>query len=148
MAGMTTAPAERLTTRPLRESTAEEIRSLMARRRLNGVRLAVVIGRSQSYVSRRLTGETAFDVDDLERIATALGVGVRELLPRDGDDARGVTRQYLPGQRVVATIGTPRSAKRPTPARAARTHRPGRPVPQTRPIGRMSLARPTTPVPA
>jgi transcriptional regulator with XRE-family HTH domain len=76
---MTASPVER--TRPLRAHIAEEIRALLARRRINGVQLALRIGRSQSYVSRRLTGETAFDADDLERIAEVLGVNVVELMP-------------------------------------------------------------------
>lgn len=67
----------------LREGVAEEIRSLMARRRISGVRLASEIGRTQAYVSRRLVGEVAFDVDDLERIARVLGVSVQALLPND-----------------------------------------------------------------
>lgn len=65
----------------LREGVAEEIRSLMARRRISGVRLASEIGRTQAYVSRRLVAEVAFDVDDLERIARVLGVTVQALLP-------------------------------------------------------------------
>lgn len=77
---MTASPVER--TRPLRELVAEEIRALLARRRMNGVQLALRIGRSQSYVSRRLTGETAFDTDDLERIAEVLGVNIIDLMPR------------------------------------------------------------------
>lgn len=67
----------------LRVAVAEEVRVAMARKRINGARLASVIGRSQAYLSRRLTGETAFDVDDLERIADALGVPVVDLLPSD-----------------------------------------------------------------
>lgn len=66
--------------RRLRIVAAEEIRAQLARKRMSGVRLAAEIGRSQAYVSRRLTGETAFDVDDLELIARVLEVHPAELL--------------------------------------------------------------------
>jgi len=69
--------------RQLRELVAEEIRALLARRRLNGAKLAETIGRSEMYVSRRLRGETAFDIDDLEAIAKVLGVQVKALLPNE-----------------------------------------------------------------
>lgn len=76
----------------LRGQVAEEVRSWMARRRLSGVRLAQQIDRTQAYVSRRLTGEVAFDVDDLERIAQALDVPVARLFGEINDAARP-TRQ-------------------------------------------------------
>lgn len=113
----------------------------MARRRIRGVELAKAIHRSQAYVSRRLNGETAFDLDDLELIAEALGVKVADLLP-----AGGVTRQFRKsitgtGERVVAVGGADR--QRRTVHKGAtspvRAHRPGRPVTQTRPLSRSSL---------
>lgn len=66
----------------LREGVAEEVRALIGRRRTTGAKLAEAIGRSEMYVSRRLRGETAFDLDDLERIAAILNVEVSDLLPR------------------------------------------------------------------
>lgn len=66
----------------LREGVAEEVRALLARKRLAGAKLALAIGKSEMYVSRRLRGETAFDLDDLERIADVLGVAVADLLPQ------------------------------------------------------------------
>lgn len=66
---------------PLRAVVAEEIRAAMARRRLSGAGVARAVGKSQSYVSRRLTGETAFDLDDLEKIAGALGCRVNDFMP-------------------------------------------------------------------
>lgn len=117
MSGMTTEqlPSIGKAPRPLRESTSEEIRSLMARRRVTGVTLAARIGRSQSYVSRRLTGDTAFDVDDLERIALVLGVGVHELLP---SLERGVTK-------ALGSVDD-KSSTRPQNRPAGRTTGPGR----------------------
>ncbi len=76
----------------LRERTAEEIRALLARRRISAAELARRTGMKQSTLARRMTGETAFDLDDLEVIAEVLGVEVTDLLPasvragrREGD---------------------------------------------------------------
>lgn len=64
---------------PLREQVAEEVRALMARRRISGVQIAKRIGRSQTYIWRRLSGETAFDLDDLQALAVVLDVEVIDL---------------------------------------------------------------------
>lgn len=45
----------------LREYVAEEIRVLLARKRMSGIELGRRAGMKQSTISRRLTGETAFD---------------------------------------------------------------------------------------
>lgn len=63
----------------LRQQVAEEVRALMARRRISGVQLAKQIGRSQAYIWRRLSGETPFDVDDLQALAAVLDVSVTDL---------------------------------------------------------------------
>ena len=64
----------------LRVFLASEIRAAMSRENLSGVRLASIIGKSQPYVSRRLSGRLAFDVDDLEVISRVLGVSPSELM--------------------------------------------------------------------
>lgn len=69
---------------PMRELIAEEVRALLGRRKLNASELARRLGVSQPYISRRLTGDTAFDVDDLEKIAQILNVEVADLFPREG----------------------------------------------------------------
>lgn len=71
------------TAAPMRERIAEEIRALLARKRVSASKLARLMGVTQPYISRRLTGETALDVDDLDRIARALEVTVVDLLPRE-----------------------------------------------------------------
>lgn len=49
----------------------------------------------QPYISRRMTGEIAFDLDDLERIADVLGVRVSDLLSlAERDLAESVTGKY------------------------------------------------------
>lgn len=74
----------------LRAGVAEEIRALLGRRRMTSVALARAIGKSHTYVWRRLSGETAFDVDDMAGIASALGVPVISLFP---EEARSVTNR-------------------------------------------------------
>lgn len=88
----------------LRSQVAEEVRALMGRRRISGVKLAKALGRSQPYVWRRLSGETAFDVDDLQALARILNVsvvdlfGAREALAlRPGVNDRVVNADYHPG---------------------------------------------------
>ena len=73
---------------PLRERVAEEVRVLLARKRLSATQLAKRMGVSQAYMWRRLSGETAFDLDDLERIGALLGVEPAELLPRPANLSR------------------------------------------------------------
>lgn len=87
---METAPPQ-----TLREQVAEEVRALMARRRISGVQLAKRIGKSQTYVWRRLSGETPFDVDDLEALAGALGVPATAFLAVNRGGQQGVTKESL-----------------------------------------------------
>ena len=67
---------------PMRELVAEELRVLLARRRMSASELGRRIGVTQPYISRRLTGEIAFDLDDLQRIADAMEVTIADLLPK------------------------------------------------------------------
>lgn len=60
----------------LRSKIAAEVRAELARARISGNRLPGLVGKSQSYWSRRLTGEYAMDVDDLAALAELLGVPV------------------------------------------------------------------------
>lgn len=115
------------TRRHLREQVAEEVRALLARRQMNGAKLAAAIGRSEMYVSRRLRAETAFDLDDLQRIAEVLGVAPLDLLPR--------------------TVGTP-NAHYPSVARSSDPHRPA--TPASRPTGPKpgGSTRPVSAIPA
>jgi DNA-binding Xre family transcriptional regulator len=72
-------------TRPsprLNDLIAEEIRVILARRRLSASDLARMAGFTQRAISRRLTGEKVIDADDLQQIADALGVDVMDLMPQ------------------------------------------------------------------
>lgn len=68
----------------LRERAAEELRVVLARKRMSGSELARRTGMKQPYLSRRMTGEIAFDLDDLEVIASALGIKVQDLIAGPG----------------------------------------------------------------
>lgn len=119
-------------TSPLRTGIAEEIRALLGRRAISKIDLSRRIGKSHTYVWRRLTGETAFDTDDLERIAQVLGVPVVDLFPASyratsaGSTGRYPTRDPL-AARVVATVGQTQTS---SPTHAVRT----RPAPQRTPL--------------
>lgn len=110
---------------PMRVVIAEEIRVLLARRRMSASELARQMGTTQPYISRRLTGEIAFDVDDLEKIAGVLHVQPRDLL---AVVKPGPTSQYpqVSDARPVSSTNT-----RP-PIRADAVTRPPTKVPSPR----------------
>lgn len=56
------------------------LRVEMAKRDLNTTKLAGMLGVSDMWLSRRLRGKTDIHVGDLDRLATALGVEVDQLL--------------------------------------------------------------------
>jgi transcriptional regulator with XRE-family HTH domain len=121
--------------RPLRESVSEEVRALLGRRNMSKLELARRIGKSHTYVWRRLSGEVAFDIDDLQRIAVVLGVSTFDLLPHE---PRATTSRYLPGEHVLTTVGEPAAARDGV----------RRPVKLRRPNGARPSVRPTTPTAA
>lgn len=53
----------------------------MGRRRMTQAQLARGIGKTEMWVSLRLRGKQALDMNDMQLIARALEVGVHELLP-------------------------------------------------------------------
>jgi len=99
---------------------------------MSRLQLAKRIDRSHTYMWRRLSGETAFDLDDLQKIAAVLGVSVSDLMPKANTFRK--SRDPL-AARVVATGGEDR-----IPRQRTRTHRPGRAVQQTRPVDRPATA--------
>lgn len=56
------------------------IRAEMVRRGIRQVDLAATLDMRQSSLSVRLSGRVAFDVNELQAVATALGVPLVELL--------------------------------------------------------------------
>ena len=57
------------------------MRAELGRQRRTGAWLAEQLGVSTAYVSRRLSGEFPMTIEDLHRIAAALGVAVADLMP-------------------------------------------------------------------
>lgn len=70
-------------TERLHERATEEIRVLLARRKMSAAELARRAGQKPAALSRRMTGDIAFDLDELQVIARELGVTVVELLGGD-----------------------------------------------------------------
>lgn len=64
---------------PASVTVAAEVRAILAYRRIPQAALADVLGMSQVAVSRRLRGETLFDVDEVAKVAAFLGVSVADL---------------------------------------------------------------------
>ncbi len=79
--GQTTRMQETNPLTGLREAVSEAVRVEMARRRMTQRALAEATGLSQSYLGRRLIGELPFTTDDLVKVANALGVEVRTIMP-------------------------------------------------------------------
>jgi hypothetical protein len=60
----------------LSETVAGEVRANLARKRRSGRSVALELGWTQPYMSRRLNGDVPFDVNDLAAIAEVLDVPV------------------------------------------------------------------------
>ena len=62
------------------ETAVTEIRAELGRQRLSARALGIRLGWSHAYMSRRLNGETALTLRDLERIAAELGRPLADFL--------------------------------------------------------------------
>lgn len=62
---------------------AGALRAETARQQLTQRELATRVGKSQPWVTYRLSGKVPCDVEDLELLARALGVTVGSLLPAE-----------------------------------------------------------------
>lgn len=67
-----------------REAVAAEIRAAAARQRVPGTAIAKALGLSQQALSRRMTGQLAFDTDELEVVGRLLGMDPRDFFPPPG----------------------------------------------------------------
>lgn len=68
-----------------RSLVASSVRAEMARRGLHQGQVAEVLGLPRTAVSRRLTGQTPWTVDELHAIAGIFGMDLRDLIPRAVD---------------------------------------------------------------
>jgi transcriptional regulator with XRE-family HTH domain len=120
----------------LRERVAEEVRALLARRMMTGADLAAAIGKSPMYVSRRVRGEVAFDLDDMERLAGVFGVDVNDLLPRTTKAGAGRSSELKDG--LASPAGRPlKRSDRPSDRRPVVRSR----VDSVRPVSAVPLNR-------
>ena len=69
-----------VTGNPINIRVAANVRAEMARYGVSQTSLAKAINRSQQALSRRLCGQVAFDVAELEAVAGAVGVPLGTLL--------------------------------------------------------------------
>ena len=77
--------------RGLQDQITEEIRVMLARRRMTANQLARMLGWSASGLSRRLSGQVQITITDLEEIASALEIEAADLIPSRGN--RFITRR-------------------------------------------------------
>jgi transcriptional regulator with XRE-family HTH domain len=126
-------------TSSLTERVAEEIRALMARKRVRQSHLARELGVSEQWISVRMRGVQPIDLNDLDRIARALGVSIIDLIPA-GDRKRTAGGD---GDENVRTTAYLSSGRRP------HDHRPNGHAPgTTRPEGAPRPVRLTPPIAA
>jgi transcriptional regulator with XRE-family HTH domain len=131
---MTDTANERAPT--LSERAAEEIRAVMGRRRITGAALARQLSVSDAWISYRLNGKQPIDLNDLERIASILGVHPVELLGLRRGLAREDTVRYQhpadeaapSGQLVAAGSPSVRSLSRSATAATSSSPTTLRPV--------------------
>jgi len=75
----------------LTERVAEEIRALLARRKMRQTQLARLMGVTDQWLSIRLRGIQPIDLNDLERMCAAMGVNVVDVVRAVAD---GSTLRY------------------------------------------------------
>ena len=67
---------------PFARAVSHEIRHLLTDRRTSGAQLALMVGRSQSYIAKRLRDDSAFTANDVEDICRVLKEDLLQLLVR------------------------------------------------------------------
>lgn len=67
----------------LSAAVAKEVRVLLIRRDMKQSEMAAKMGVTEMWLSRRLRGAQAIDINDLGRMAAVLGVEAADLLPRN-----------------------------------------------------------------
>jgi transcriptional regulator with XRE-family HTH domain len=135
---------------------AEEVRALMGRRRMSGRALANAAGIPKSTANRWVSGDTAMSLDDVERVARALGVTVVELLPVEERaivaaplaHAAGAEGLAITGAAPVTEIGgPPRATSDSGPTSSGYDRRVTRRTRRTRTTVRTGNLRITNPAP-
>lgn len=91
---MNVTPLNRHSAQTLRERVAEEVRAELGRAGISVNAAAKALDWSQPYLQRRVSGKTAFDVDDLETLSKWLQVPVEQLLYGPASVSQAVSRRY------------------------------------------------------
>jgi transcriptional regulator with XRE-family HTH domain len=140
-----------MTTTPERTATlttlvAAEIRAWLGRLDLRPAELARRLGENDQWMSSRLKGRTPINVNDLQRVADALGLSVVDLLPQrasrpSGKGSAGVDLNDSSGE-IIRSAPVHRSIGRPNGRAAGRAGNPALSK------GRRDAARPVSAVPA
>lgn len=99
---------------------AEEIRVLMARRRMKQSQLARLLGVNDQWVSVRLRGAQEIGLNDLQAIAAALGVQPAALLGETASTERYGSKKRPVGVRPAQSPSTKTTARPPSYPHAAR----------------------------
>jgi transcriptional regulator with XRE-family HTH domain len=118
---MTISPER--TSRTMSDLIAEEIRVALTRQRMSQRQFAVKLGVSPAWLNYRLTGVQEIGVNDLKRIADALGVGVYDLLPPADVAAGAASTRTTHGYQTLPLLAAMHTG-RPRDNRP-----PGRPAP-------------------
>jgi transcriptional regulator with XRE-family HTH domain len=124
-----------------------EIKVAMVRAGVSGRQLALRLGVSQTWISTRLNGVTPLDLNDVQKIADALGVPVLELFPSRvaGRPSGGATQTI-----VSANLPHPAATPRPNVPRPNGRTVTNPVVASASPLGggRRDSTRPVSGVPA
>lgn len=132
---MSTSTAATVTRTGLHAYVTGEIKAYLGRYDISRSELGRRLGVEDTWVGKRLKGQTEISLTDLERIAEALGVEATEFLPTRQRASSPTATDPL-AQRVIATVGQPTKRRRTQPQTPIRANRPS-------PI----RVRPITPVP-
>lgn len=108
----------------LSADVAAEIRAWMGRLQVKQSQLARKLGENDQWLSMRLRGNTPLDLNEVQRIADALGILVINLLPQYATQRASSTE---------ATTRYPGAAVQPTQTQAVRTAPTRAPQPKRRP---------------
>lgn len=128
-------------TSALNQAAVRRIKMELAGRDWHQSDLARSLGVTEKWISRRLRMELPLSLDELDRIAGALGVGVADLLPPDaGRDSRVTARYRDMPEWADDEYPTGRSPEGDSSAgRVDPDRRPRRPIPSPRRMPRSQL---------
>lgn len=118
---------QRDVTRDLSDVAAEEIRALLGRRRISQAELARRMHVTGAWLNYRLTGRQPIDLNDLQAIASVLGVAPVQLLGIVGAakvTAEQVRKVNLFSRSVSRPPAPSDSSTRPTARRSKPSSRP------------------------